>query len=164
MSFGIIAAVTTVVSTGVSLLEADKAKRAGKKGNKLQKEITALKNKQAKRDFFKNSRVEEANAITSSLASGGDFESSRSQGQQSTIKTQTALGLKEHEKLGALGAEVGKQQQKQADAQFNSGVASSVAGFANQFASFKKAPPTETVAPAVKPKTDFQGRVINYGN
>ena len=136
VSTGLVALGVSALGLGSSLSSAKRAKKHDKKANKAQIAINKLKNAQVKRNFLRSFRQAQANNLSTAVASGVDVESSRTQGALSSERTQRDVGLQEFAEFDRLGGVVTNQQQRGADARFDSQVAGQVANFASQFISF----------------------------
>lgn len=87
-----------LVSLGLSLFSAVKGAKAGrerKRGRHLDREITAIKNRQAKRAFKKNFLIAQGQALAGGAASGADLESSAVQASLASNQTQFEVGSRE---------------------------------------------------------------------
>lgn len=133
---GFIGLIATGVSLVASKVQADKAEKKGKRANAAQKKANKILNRQKRRKFIRQFRQGQADAYSSTIASGADFESSRAKGARSTAAAQLNQGLREAEQLEELGSQVGDLRQGQASSSARSAQYGQLASFASQFISF----------------------------
>ena len=146
---GIASLAISAISTIASKRSADKAEDKARAANKTQKELNRFRNQQRKRAFLKNFRIAQADAYTTTLASGADAESSRAQGARSSSATQADVAIREAEQIEKLGGEVSDLRQGAATQSTRSAQFGQLASFASQFISF-----TPKGSPSVEePKT-----------
>ncbi len=134
---GIAATATAAVGVGLSIHEAKKGTKAGKRANAALRAANRLKNKQAKRAFLRNFRQAQASTLVSAVAAGVGIDSSAFQGTLSSQKTQTRVALDEFAEADQLGTEFATAQSEQTSANTRSSRFGSIASFAQSFIGFK---------------------------
>lgn len=98
-----IAAVVAVGSAVQGQKEARKGKKAQKKANKLQQKINKLKNQQAMRDYLRNFRQAQSNAIINAVAAGVGLDSSAVRGTLQSQISQVGVATQESAQMTKWG-------------------------------------------------------------
>lgn len=139
MMFGVLAALATVVGTGVSIKKGRDATKSSAAANDAQLKINRLRNAQQKRLWMNDVRQALATTVIEGTAAlGGGWESSRIQGTLQSERTQRDLGLKEYAQLDKLGGEYVAASNRASRQSFQSGVYGSVANTAGQLGGYDK--------------------------
>lgn len=129
MASAAVGVVGKIVSFGLSSSAASKRRRAAR----LQRRITRIRNRQARRQFLKNFRRRQAELLLEGSREGG-FESSRFQGTRASLQTTGDVFLSEQEEQTRLGRRAGSALDS---ASRNEQVAGVFGGIANAAGSFK---------------------------
>lgn len=119
-----------------SYKEGKAATTAQKKGNKAQREINRLKNRQAKRSFMRGFRQVQGDVFAASVAQGIGLGGSTVQGQLQSNIAQMGTARREFQQMEDLGGEITKQMNRASNAQFKAGLAGQVGSFAGQFVDY----------------------------
>jgi len=144
-----------------SLFEGNKARKAQNKARSQQQQSNRIRNLQAKRQFLRNFRVAQAQAIAAPLASGVQ-DSSFARATTASQGTQARVATREFNQQDALGEAASANLNAAANASFASGILGTLAsaaqspGIQDLF--------TSNPASTPRPTRDFQGRTIDYGN
>lgn len=138
MSAAITAAVVTVGATAYSIKKGRDARKASEASNEAQRQINKLRNAQAKRQFMRQFRQQYADVLTAGINQGIGVESSMIQGQRSSQISQGMTATREFQQMDDLGADMTASLNAQSRANFQAGVAGSIAGFAGQFIDYGK--------------------------
>ena len=99
-----VAAGLSVLSTAVGMSKAKKARKAQGRANAAQREINTLKNRQAKRQFLRQYRSNQAAALLSSVVAGVDMSSSMSMARIMSGESQARTGVIEFSEMERLGS------------------------------------------------------------
>ena len=119
-----------IVGTLLSARSSRKASKQQQKANKARADIQRIKNKQAKRNFLKSFRLQQASAVVGGVAAGVDVESSRVQAQLASGQTQRRIGLQEFEQQEKLATTANIAEEASASRIRQAGVFGAVASFA----------------------------------
>ena len=152
-----------LAATGLSLLGSKNAgnnsKDAQRAANRAQKEINQILARQAKRQFLRDFRAQQAAVVSSSVVGGVDVESSRFQAQLGSQRSQAATATRENKRSQALGLEVGRQQDRAAKYSAKAAQFGQLTNFSSQFISFGGLGGTPDL-PSSNGLTDLSGRTI----
>lgn len=139
MAFGVVAAVVSTVSTGISYAKGKSAAKSQKKAANAQMKINRLRNQQQKRKFLAEFRALQGETIIGGIAAlGGGYESSRIEGQTASQMTQKDLAVKEFKQMDTLGAEYVGQMNRASSQAFQSQVFGQVANLAGNLGGYDK--------------------------
>ncbi len=126
-----------------------KANKKKRRAARLDAAVTAITNKQTKRQFLQEFRTAQATAQVSNIASlAGGYQSSRGHGTEASLVTQRDLAVKEFDEQVKLGAAATRNRISAAKYDFYGQVAQMAVNFAmsptGQNIFTKKAPPPQS--------------------
>jgi len=107
----------------------NKSRKAQNRARAAQLQANRIKNFQAQRQFLRNFRLAQAEALMSGLA-GGTTDSSISRATQSSQGTQARVAGGEFKELSRLGESASANLTRAANASFTSGLLSTASSFA----------------------------------
>jgi hypothetical protein len=156
----------SAVTTAVGIKKGRDAAKAQRRANDTQRAINRLQNKQNKRQFLRQYRQAQANALQAAVAANVGLESSAFQGMLQSRQAQAGTAVREFNEMDRLGGIQASAMDAQSKAQFQAGVAGAVGSFARSFIAFPaqgsttppKTPAPTTPAPEVPPNTGTIGQ------
>ena len=138
MPFPFVAAALAL--TGASLLggasASSKSRKAQKRANQQQKLINMLRAKQAKRQYLRDFRAQQAAVVSSSIVGGVEIESSRFQAQLGSQRTQAGVATRDENEAVRLGDKVAAYQDKASNYSAQASRYGAAAQFSSQFIAF----------------------------
>jgi hypothetical protein len=108
MAFGLIAAGATLISGGLGIAAGKKKRKA----RRARRQISKIKNFQAKRQFINSFITAQSNTLAAGAVSGADLSSSGVQGQLASQETQARVGIIETNRMEQLEAQAGRAEDK----------------------------------------------------
>lgn len=112
-----------------SAVAGDKARSAQNKARRAQQEANRVRNFQAKRQFLRDFRQQQAVALTNPLASGADISSSAAQATLASQTSQKNAAVRDFQRLDQLGQIASSNLNKAANAQFAASTLGTVSSF-----------------------------------
>ena len=147
-----IATAVTAVATIGGAVSASKARKADKKANQQQKLINMLRAKQAKRQYLRDFRAQQAAVVSSSVVGGVEIESSKFQAQLGSQRSQASTAVKDENRAQALGDSVASYRDKASNYSAQSARYGAVASISSSFIGAGAKPETPGTPSAKKPE------------
>jgi hypothetical protein len=145
-----IATAVTAVATIGGAVSASKAKKADKRANQQQKLLNMLRANQAKRQYLRDFRSQQAAVVSSSVVGGVDIESSRFQAQLGSQRTQAGVATRDENEAVRLGDTVQSFRDKASNYSAQSARYGAVASISSSF-----------IGAGAKPSSDVGGSTVN---
>ena len=129
MGFPVSATIKAASIVG-SALFGSSAERAEERARRAQGQITQMQNRQRTAAFLQNFVLTQAAEQAGNIGAGAGFESSRFQGQTSSLETQARINLTDAAFTLERGQYIDRQLDKAGSARRNAGIVSSIGNFA----------------------------------